>query len=209
MSTRVIKRWLLFVLILAGPLLMADIGPKPTADFEIDYQIAPPPQLTGYALFTCQEADCSDARQLQEGGPQHFTCTQEACESLAYGYGDYLYVQLDFDGVVTRVSNITAKEYFYSSFLITVNETDLILEETGGWTPKVKDYFSQTEEAKPPSDNSKPAPDPPADLNLQFDLTPLVLGLVGFILAVIILISIVVYFILKYFRNRERQQHHE
>ena len=41
---------LLFLVMLA-PLLAADMGPKPSAIFEIDYAIEPVPDLTDYALF--------------------------------------------------------------------------------------------------------------------------------------------------------------
>ena len=92
---------LALILLLLTPLLMADMGAKPTAEFEIIYQTSPAPELTGYALYVCETADCLDPYILEDLGPQHFDCTQDACCSMAYGYGDYMYITLEFaDGTI-------------------------------------------------------------------------------------------------------------
>lgn len=125
---------IMFAIILLGltPLLMADIGPKPTADFEIEYQIEPVPDLLSYALYLCRDAGCTDAYMLEEAGPQHFSCDQDTCTSMAYGYTDEMYIVLEFDDGVSRASNIFTKDHFNAEYRITVNHTDLMVEETGG-----------------------------------------------------------------------------
>jgi hypothetical protein len=114
------------------PLLMADMGPKPSAEFEIKYAIEPIPNLTDYALLECKDAACEETTLLEELGPQHFDCTQYECSSMSYGYTDYLQIELTFSDGVTRTSNIFTKKHFNAVYTITVRADDLVVKETGG-----------------------------------------------------------------------------
>lgn len=132
MSKNLSKLFLIAALTILAPLLMADTGPKPNARFEIEYLIEPVPELVEYILYQCDRPDCSDQARLEQLGPQHFECTQDACTSMAYGYADYLYIEFRFDDGSTRTSNIFTKDHFNADYRITVNRDDLFVEEIGG-----------------------------------------------------------------------------
>lgn len=119
-------------LLLLAPFLMADVGPKPSAMFEIEYTIDPIPELTDYLLLECKDPDCVDNYPLEKLGPQHFDCTQGSCSSIAYGYAEYMQIVFTFSDGVTRTSNIFTKNHFDAEYLITVQTEDLLVEETGG-----------------------------------------------------------------------------
>jgi hypothetical protein len=119
-------------LLLLAPLLMGDTGPKPSADFELIYEINPIPDVVNASLYDCNDPLCEDAFLLEELGPQGFRCTQYECDSLAYGYRDYLFILLDFSDGVTRQSNIFTKKHFSATYRVTVRAADLLVEETGG-----------------------------------------------------------------------------
>ncbi len=122
----------ILLILLLAPLLMADTGPKPSAVFEIEYEIEPIPELTEYALFECVDAACAETYLLEELGPQHFDCTQYECSSMAYGYADTMKIALTFADGITRTSNIFTKKHFNAEYRITVRAEDLVVRETGG-----------------------------------------------------------------------------
>ncbi|MBN2043534.1 MAG: hypothetical protein JW757_00835 [Anaerolineales bacterium] len=120
------------ILLMLTPFLIADVGPKPTADFEIIYQVNPVPELTGYDLYQCSSVDCQDAHRLEEAGPQQFVCHQDACTSMAYGYSEYMYITFDFADGTSLTSNLFTKNHFNAEYQIFVSDTELIVTETGG-----------------------------------------------------------------------------
>jgi hypothetical protein len=128
-TTRLLLPFLLLILV---PLLMADMGPKPSAEFEIIYEVNPVPELVDYALYECETSSCTDPRFLEALGPQRFECTQDSCTSMAYGYSDYLYITFDFADGTSLTSNIFTKEHFDAEYEIVVSDTSLIVTETGG-----------------------------------------------------------------------------
>lgn len=127
-----IKTFLPLLLLILTPFLMADVGPKPTAEFEILYLIEPHPTLTGYALYLCDDTSCEDPYMMEQLGPQHFDCEQNSCSSMAYGYSDYMYITLDFDDGTSRSSNIFTKDHFDAEYEIFVGPGSLDVVETGG-----------------------------------------------------------------------------
>jgi hypothetical protein len=127
-----IKPFLPLLLLIMTPFLMADVGPKPTAEFEILYLIDSPPQLTGYALYLCDDTSCEDPYMMDELGPQHFDCDQNSCSSMAYGYADYMFITLEFDDGSSRSSNIFTKNHFDAEYEIYVGPDSLEVIETGG-----------------------------------------------------------------------------
>ena len=120
------------LILLLTPLLMADMGPKPSAAFEIEYNIEPIPELTDYALLECSDAACAETSPLERLGPQHFDCTQYECSSMAYGYAETMQVTMTFSDGETRVSNPFGKRHFNAEYKITVRGDDLVVKETGG-----------------------------------------------------------------------------
>jgi hypothetical protein len=126
------KSLLLTLILVLTPFLMADMGPKPTAEFEIIYQINPIPELVDFALYQCDTPDCAAPSLLEELGPQGIDCTQDSCSSMAYSYREYLYITLDFADGTSRTSNTFTKEHFNAEYSITVLENSLSVIETGG-----------------------------------------------------------------------------
>jgi len=126
---------LLTLLLLAfAPLLMADTGPKPAMDFELEYEISPAPEIIAVTLLECQQEDCSDGLPLEEFGPQRIHCPSSTdCYSMAYGYhGEYFQLVLEFSDGVTRTSNVFTKHRFNASYKVTVGEDALEVKRAGG-----------------------------------------------------------------------------
>jgi hypothetical protein len=132
---------ILFLLPGAGTLALvptahADIGPKPSADFEFKYAIERVPIVDGQ-LLVCDDKDCTQSHPLEQVGPQRFTCSADSCTSLAYGYGRYLKLVITFEDRV-RESNVFEKRDFEAKFIVTVTQSGLKVREktiifTGGF----------------------------------------------------------------------------
>ena len=110
----------------------ADMGPKPTAEFDFVYETSEPLEIVEAALMQCETSECLQAQPLEEMGPQGFSCAQGRCTSMAYGYAEYLYLEITFSDGVTRKSNVLGKEHFNALYQVTVRPDDLLLVETGG-----------------------------------------------------------------------------
>ncbi len=114
------------------PPVQADLGPKPSMDFEFHYESGAPLTIVEGSQLECDDATCSDAEPLLEGGPQRFTCSQDRCSSSAYGYSAYHRLVIHFSDGVTRESNVFSKSHFSAIYRVTVREDDLVVEEIGG-----------------------------------------------------------------------------
>ncbi len=110
----------------------ADIGPKPSMDFEFEYENQEPLEILDGILFECDLPDCSDARPLEELGPQGFYCTVDSCSSLAYGYRDYHRLLIRFSDSKERQSNVFQSDSFDSTFRVLVRDNDLVVEKIRG-----------------------------------------------------------------------------
>lgn len=107
----------------------ADTGPKPSMEFEFVQEVAGEPLIIlNGTQYECGQPDCSDALLLEDAGPQGFRCNQTSCSSLAYGYRDYHYIELEFSDGKTRQSNIFKTAGFNSSYKVTIREDDLLVE---------------------------------------------------------------------------------
>ncbi len=125
-------RWLALWAALAGLLLFvptarADVGPKPTMNFAIVYQIAPVPILSGQQI-ECQDAACANGHPLETHGPQRFECQADSCFSLAYGYAPFHKLVIQFADR-TRESNVFQMIGFNGDFTLTVREQDLVVRQ--------------------------------------------------------------------------------
>jgi hypothetical protein len=105
----------------------ADVGPKPTADFEFEYQIDPVDIVAG-ELIQCKDETCEAGDPLEELGPQHFECTAANCSSMAYGYATYMKLVITFTDRV-RESNVFTKAARDATFKVIVLESSLEVEE--------------------------------------------------------------------------------
>ena len=115
-----------------APAVRADMGPKPSMEFNFVYETDAALTIVGGEQLECADATCAEGAALQEAGPQRFTCTETACSSLAYGYEDYHRLTIQFSDGVTRESNVFGKSHFDAIYRVTVREDDLWVEETGG-----------------------------------------------------------------------------
>jgi hypothetical protein len=105
----------------------ADIGPKPSADFEFEYEIDRVPIVEGQ-LLECEDENCTQSHPLEQVGPQRFTCSDYSCTSQAYGYGRYLKLVITFEDRV-RESNVFEKSGFEAVFMVTVTLSGLEVRE--------------------------------------------------------------------------------
>ena len=109
----------------------ADTGPKPTMSFDFTQSSAGPKlDVTDGTLLECQQADCSDGQELKQLGPQHFSCSAAACDSLAYGYSPYHKLMIKFSDGKTRANNIFQTAGFDSKYKVTIRPDDLQVEAT-------------------------------------------------------------------------------
>jgi hypothetical protein len=125
------KKALLVLLIVVLPFLVADMGPKPSADFEIIYETDNPSEITGYTLFLCDTEDCSPPDFTEEFFT-HFDCDQVSCNSWGYDYPELMYITFDFADGTTLISNKFSKKHFNAKYEILVGNDYLQVNETGG-----------------------------------------------------------------------------
>jgi hypothetical protein len=108
--------------------VFADTGPKPTMEFTFKNLSEGEITIISGILYECDQADCSDAAPLEEGGPQRFTCDEFSCRALAYGFAPYHKLEIEFSDEVTRESNIFETAGFDSRYTVTVQPDDLVVE---------------------------------------------------------------------------------
>lgn len=65
----------------------ADLGPKPTMKFA--WKELGDVDLASLRLLQCKDESCKDAKPLMDAGPQHFSCAEEQCGALAYGFAEF------------------------------------------------------------------------------------------------------------------------
>jgi hypothetical protein len=120
-----------FLLLLCLPVSIAsaDTGPKPSMDFTFkqDFSGMPVTIISG-VLFECEQSDCQDAQPLRELGPQRFSCTENNCSALAYGFSPYHQLEIRFSDGKTRLSNVFKKTQFQASYQVTIRPDDLLVE---------------------------------------------------------------------------------
>lgn len=126
------------LLFLALPLssVRADVGPKPSMDFTFEYEDMEPLAILGGALIECEDSACSTGTPLEQLGPQHFSCEQTTCSSLAYGYAPYHKLMIDFSDGETRQSNVFEKRAYNANYTVIVRPEGMQVREgwgTPGW----------------------------------------------------------------------------
>ncbi len=121
----------LMLLVFTSP-ARADIGPKPSMDFDFESKSGASFTILSGEQLECGTADCSDAQPLKVLGPQRFYCMETSCSSMAYGYSDYHRLRITFaDGRVLE-SNVFGKQYFDARYKVTIRENSLLVEELRG-----------------------------------------------------------------------------
>lgn len=115
--------------LLPAQVVLADIGPKPTMDFEFKQELtAEQVTITSGILYECEQPDCSDASPLETLGPQGFGCEANSCHALAYGFSPYHRLEIQFSDGQTRQSNVFETAGFESRYTVTVRPEDLLVE---------------------------------------------------------------------------------
>ena len=120
----------------------ADIGPKPNSSFTFIWEMEEQPTIVEGTLLQCKDSECTDSHALEELGPQHFTCSDIACDSMAYGYTQYAKLVVTFSDGEMRESNIFGKKYDESQYEVTVRTSDLTVTEKRGTNHVFTDYDS-------------------------------------------------------------------
>ncbi|MBC7876371.1 MAG: hypothetical protein H7Y59_04295 [Anaerolineales bacterium] len=110
--------------------VFADIGPKPSMEFE--FELLDGITITSGILYECDQSDCSDAAPMEELGPQRLACDSISCSAVAYGFAPYHRLEIQFSDGKTRSSNIFETIDFDSVYLVTINADDLSVEEVSG-----------------------------------------------------------------------------
>lgn len=111
---------------------LADTGPKPQMYFNFTNLLESDMQIISGVLYECDLADCSDASPLEELGPQGLYCDTTSCRALAYGFADYHILEVEFSDEVTRRSNVFETAGFESTYTVTVQPNDLLVEAQFG-----------------------------------------------------------------------------
>lgn len=139
MSRRIVSvKKLLFFLLAASsvgffwPLAVrADLGPKPSMDFEFVYATETALTIVDGQQIVCEQSDCGDGVPLEQAGPQGFSCGENSCSSLAYSYGgNYSRLVITFSDGKTRTSNIFYNESFAPTFTVTVADDALTVADS-------------------------------------------------------------------------------
>jgi hypothetical protein len=127
--TRLFLLLLSLQIVLPTQVVLADTGPKPTMEFEFKQELpGEPVTIISGILYECEQPDCSDATPLKELGPQRFTCDENSCSGLAYGFSTYHRIEIEFSDGQTRLSNIFVTAGFDSNYKVTVRPDDLLVE---------------------------------------------------------------------------------
>lgn len=120
---------ILILLILPTHIVLADTGPKPSMDFKFSGLQEGELTVISGILYECNQSDCSDAAPLEELGPQGLHCDPVGCSATAYGFAPYHILEVEFSDEITRRSNIFETAGFSSSYTVTVQPNDLLVEK--------------------------------------------------------------------------------
>lgn len=110
----------------------ADVGPKPSMEFEFVYETGEPLTIVDGEQMQCKEPDCADAEPLEQLGPQGLRCTEEACSSSSYGYATYNQLVIQFSDGVTRTSDVFSSGTMRTEYRVSVHEDGLEVERVKG-----------------------------------------------------------------------------
>lgn len=112
----------------------ADMGPKPTMDFEF-VQETPESMLTmvSWSLINCENNECMNTREILpvEFG---FNCADDHCRTNVY-YGiryKYFQMEITFSDGITRKSNVFTRRFFDARYKVTIQNDSLVVRELKG-----------------------------------------------------------------------------
>lgn len=89
----------------------ADLGPKPSMEFNLIYETTEPIRLISGQQLQCKNRDCKNAQPLKEiSDLQGFWCGQNSCSSSAYVYTPYQKLRIEFSDKI-RESNLFRERF--------------------------------------------------------------------------------------------------
>ncbi len=128
MKLRTLCSLAVMVILFSPSAILADIGPKPSMDFNLIYEMSGPTTLINGQQLQCEDESCLQSSPLEQLGPQGFYCEQDSCSSMAYSYAPYQKLVLNFSDR-TRESNVFKAGSYHASFDVRVTDTGLLVEE--------------------------------------------------------------------------------
>jgi hypothetical protein len=125
----ILVMFLILLPLLPLQIVSADVGPKPSMDFEFKQGFTGQPvTITSGTLFECDQSDCQDAKPLERLGPQGFSCETNRCSAMAYGFSTYHRLEIQFSDGITRKSNIFKTAQFQSVYEVTIQQAELLVK---------------------------------------------------------------------------------
>ncbi|MBC7426365.1 MAG: hypothetical protein H7321_07500 [Bacteroidia bacterium] len=122
-------KYILIFLLSVTSILKADMGPKPSMNFKIDYDTSVYGTLIeGYQLQS-ESSDFKTFDTLKTAGPQHFMAIGTVILSRAYDYSPYNKIVLKFEKGWYS-SNVFTKGSFNANYNITFENSKLKVSET-------------------------------------------------------------------------------
>ena len=120
-----------FLTVLCPIAASADMGPKPTMEFNVIFKTTKPVTVITGEQYVCQDKKCHDPKKLKEYGPQRFSCENNRCRSLAYGYGGaYNIIKIQFSDK-TRTSDIFRNLAFNATYDLVVDDEQIhVIDKT-------------------------------------------------------------------------------
>ncbi|MFH1306736.1 MAG: hypothetical protein ABIH83_03745 [Candidatus Micrarchaeota archaeon] len=119
------------LLLLVSSFAFADIGPKPTMDFNIIFNTSEEVAIADAELIECEDEECTNAHTLEEMGPQYFECNQTNCNSMSYGYSEYHKIKINFSNGTTRESNIFYRPSSGYTYPLYITDSEILVGEKG------------------------------------------------------------------------------
>jgi hypothetical protein len=120
---------LISIALLFNPTPPLDMGPKPSMNFEIDWEGSPQQEIVRSNLLVCGRADCTDAAPRPEMGPQQLRCFDEKCHIYLYSTYPHHVLEITFADGIHRRSNVFEKKGYIANYRVTVLPGSLQVDE--------------------------------------------------------------------------------
>ena len=135
-STRVWSLLVFLAACLPFQVVLADVAPSATLDFEFQAGFSPtsPVTITSGTLFECDQPDCSDAKPLDTSAQrqiwyeQKFSCDKNSCHALTYGFSKYYRIEILFSDGKLRLSNVFEMTELKPKYTVTIHQDNLVVK---------------------------------------------------------------------------------
>lgn len=116
----------------------ADMGPKPTMNFEFGLEAIEPDEILSIKLLECDSSPaCENEYLFEEKFPsdarQYFgSCDLQGCSFSYYDFDEYHRLAVQFSNGVVLKSNVFKNSYFDSRYKVMIQRDSLYVEELRG-----------------------------------------------------------------------------